>query len=128
MGVEERTAAATRAPEQVTRVRHRRLAELRDWDRGSCPCHWGGGPGAEVDGGLLLGFDTCLSSSAGSVLLSGIRPNSLVELVPGLWFPGLWVRLVPTKKAVIVETSIQSTPLMPPPRLTRAEREDWSRF
>lgn len=68
-------------------------------------------PGAGKNhGGLLLCFHTCLSSSAGSVFLSGIRVNSLAELVPGLWFPGLWVRLVPTKKAVIVETSIQRPP------------------
>lgn len=44
---------------------------------------------------------------------SGIRGDSLVKLVPGLWFPGLWVRLVPTEKAVIVETSIQSPPSPP---------------
>lgn len=57
---------------------------------------------------------------------SGIRVNSLVELVPGLWFPGLWVRLVPMKKAVIVGTSIQRCLL--PARLTRAEREEWLGF
>lgn len=57
---------------------------------------------------------------------SGIRVNSLVELVPGLWFPGLWVRLVPMKRAVIVGTSIQRCLL--PARLTRAEREEWLGF
>lgn len=112
MGVEERTAARTPAPEQVIRVRQRPC--VCDLTSRSCepeaplrPTEDPSSSRTGVCGGGFSGSSEVLCS------LSGIRGDSLVELVPGLWFPGLWVRLVPTEKAVIVETSIQSPPSPP---------------